>query len=47
MGGGVDGDAESGAGADHLLGSGDYFGVFENCGAEFLLDIADAVKGVF
>ena len=43
MGGGVDGDAEGGAGADHLLGGGDYFWVFEDCGAEFLLDIADAV----
>ncbi len=45
MGGGVDGDAEGGAGADHLLGGGDYFGVFEDCGAEFFLDIADAVWG--
>ena len=46
MGGGVDGDAEGGAGADHLLGGGYYFGIFEDCGAEFLLDIADAVRGV-
>ena len=41
----VDGDAEGGAGADHLLRGGDYFRVFEDGGAEFLLDIADAVRG--
>lgn len=47
MGGGVDGDAEGGAGADHLLGGGDYFWVFEDCGAELFLDIAYAVRGWF
>ena len=47
MRGGVDGDAEGGAGADHLLGGGDYFWVFEDCGAEFLLDVADAVERGF
>ena len=45
MRGGVDGDAEGGAGADHFLGGGYYFWVFEDCGAEFFLDIAYAVRG--
>jgi len=44
--GGVDGDAEGGAGADHFLGGGDYFWVFEDCGAEFLLDVAYEESGI-